>query len=134
MPPPEREGYRIGTPGVYLDPAAPGVAERLAATFEELLRRYPGLDGLHLDYIRYPDVLPFSPGTRFGVGLAFGYGAATRARFERETGLEAPFGDALENADRFDAWRREQLTALVARIARARRARRGRASQLSAAV
>ena len=35
-------------------------------------------------------MLPFSPGSRFGVGLDFGYGAASRARFERETGLAAP--------------------------------------------
>jgi uncharacterized lipoprotein YddW (UPF0748 family) len=132
VPPEERKHVRLGTPGVYLDPAAPGVAERLAATFEELVRRYPGLDGLHLDYIRYPDTLPFAPGTRFG-GLSFGYGHETRARFRAETGLEAPFGDSLANASRFDAWRREQLSALVARIReRATAARPGLA--LSAAV
>jgi uncharacterized lipoprotein YddW (UPF0748 family) len=133
VPEAERKSYRIGTPAIYLDPAAPGVAERLAATFEELLRRYPGLDGLHLDYIRYPDVLPYLPGTRFGVGISFGYGAATRARFQAETGLAAPFGDERAHADRYDAWRREQLSALVARIAeRARAARPG--VLLSAAV
>ena len=133
VPPAEAKSYRIGTPAVYLDPAAPGVAERLAATFEELLRRYPGLDGLHLDYIRFPDVLPYLPGTRFGVGLSFGYGAETRARFQAETGLEAPFAERLGNADRFDAWRREQLSALVGRIAeRARAARPG--ALISAAV
>lgn len=115
VPEPDRRHVRLGTPGVYLDPAAPGVAERVAATFEELARRYPGLDGLHLDYIRYPDTLPFAPGTRFG-GLSFGHGRETRARFRAETGLDAPFGESLENAARFDAWRREQLTALVARV------------------
>ena len=56
------------------------------------MTKYPTLDGVHLDYIRHPDVLPFVPGARFGVGLEFGYGAASRARFERETGLAAPFG------------------------------------------
>jgi uncharacterized lipoprotein YddW (UPF0748 family) len=133
VPEPERKSYRIGTPAIYLDAAAPGVAERIAATFEELLRRYPGLDGLHLDYIRYPDVLPYAPGTRFGVGLSFGYGAETRARFTKETGLPAPFAADPTNADRFDAWRREKLSALVARVAeRARAARPG--ILLSAAV
>ncbi len=116
VPPPDRRYYRMGTPAVWLDPAAPGVAERLAATWVELLTRYPELDGLHLDYIRYPDVLPFSPGSRFGVGLDFGYGAATRARFRAETGLEAPFRDSLANANRWDAWRREKLTELVALV------------------
>lgn len=133
VPEPERKSYRIGTPALYLDAASPGVAERIAATFEELLRRYPDLDGLHLDYIRYPDVLPYAPGTRFGVGLSFGYGAPTRARFQAETGLVAPFADRHENAERFDAWRREKLSDLVGQIAaRARAADPG--VRLSAAV
>jgi uncharacterized lipoprotein YddW (UPF0748 family) len=121
VPPPDRRYYRMGTPAVWLDPAAPGVADRLVATFAELLTRYPELDGLHLDYIRYPDVLPFVPGSRFGVGLDFGYGPATRARFRAETGLEAPFGDSLANANAWDAWRRDQLTALVVALRSAAR-------------
>ncbi len=116
VPEPDRKYYRMGTPAVWLDPSAPGVGELLAATFAELLVRYPELDGLHLDYIRYPDVLPFIPGSRFGVGLDFGYGAATRARFEAETGLKAPFGASLANANRWDAWRRGQITRLVAKL------------------
>jgi uncharacterized lipoprotein YddW (UPF0748 family) len=116
VPEPDRRYYRMGTPAVWLDPAAPGVAEHLAAIFAELLLRHPELDGLHLDYIRYPDVLPFVPGSRFGVGLDFGYGAPTRARFEAETGLRAPFGDSIAHANRWDRWRREQLTRLVATL------------------
>ena len=42
----------------------------------EVARKYP-VDGLHFDYIRYPDVLPFVPGARFGVGLEFGFGEAS---------------------------------------------------------
>ncbi len=121
VPPPDRRYYRMGTPAVWLDPGAPGLAERMAATFAELLMRHPDLDGLHLDYIRYPDALPFSPGSRFGVGLDFGYGAATRARFQAETGLTAPLGDSLANAERWDDWRREQVTALVRLIGAAAR-------------
>jgi uncharacterized lipoprotein YddW (UPF0748 family) len=124
VPQPDRRYYRMGTPGVYLDPAAPGVAEHLSATFAELLTRYPRLEGLHLDYIRYPDVLPFVPGSRFGVGLDFGYGPATRARFQQETGLEAPFGERIGPANRWDAWRREKLSALVEQVALSARAAR----------
>jgi uncharacterized lipoprotein YddW (UPF0748 family) len=113
IPQPDRSYYRMGTPAVWLDPAAPGVAEYLAATFAELIERYPTIDGLHLDYIRYPGVLPFSPGSRFGVGLDFGYGDSTRARFKVETGLEAPLGDSLRNANAWDTWRREKVTELV---------------------
>jgi uncharacterized lipoprotein YddW (UPF0748 family) len=122
VPQPDRRYYRLGTPGLYLDPAVPGLSQELVATFAELCTRYPALDGLHLDYIRYPDVLPFSPGSRFGVGLDFGYGERSRARFRAETGLEAPFGDNLRNADSWDRWRREKVDALVEQIARASRA------------
>ncbi len=123
VPDPDRRYYRMGTPAVWLDPAAPGVAPRLTETFAELLARYPALDGLHLDYIRYPGVLPFAPGSRFGVGLDFGHGESTRARFRAETGLEAPRPPKrLGNANRWDAWRRDKVTELVRAIADAARA------------
>jgi uncharacterized lipoprotein YddW (UPF0748 family) len=124
VPPPDREWLRMGTPALWLDPAVPGVAERLAATFAELVRNYPELDGLHFDYVRYPDTLPFSPGTQFGVGLGFGFGETARARFQSETGRTAPFGASLANAERFDDWRREKLGALVSALASAARAER----------
>jgi uncharacterized lipoprotein YddW (UPF0748 family) len=133
VPQPDRGWYRMGTPALWLDPAAPGVAERLVATFDELLAGYPALDGLHLDYIRYADVLPFTPGTRFGVGLSFGFGEPSRTRFQQETGLLAPFGASLQNGNRFDDWRRSQLSALVASIAAQARARRP-GVEISAAV
>lgn len=123
VPSPDRAWYRMGTPGLYLDPGAPGVRERLVATFTELLAKYPELAGLHLDYIRHPGVLPFVPGSRFGVGLDFGYGEATRTRFRRENGLNGPYADAakpstsaLVNTTAWDDWRRDQVTALVSEI------------------
>ncbi len=122
IPPPDGEYYKMGTPAIWLDPAAPGVADWLAATFVELLAHYPELDGLHLDYLRHPDVLPFTPGSRFGVGLDFGYGAATRARFRRATGLEAPSAETSASAGRWDDWRREQVGMLLRQIRGALRA------------
>jgi len=133
VPEPDRRYYRMGTPAVWIDPGAPGVARYLVDTFSELVQRYPALDGLHLDYIRYPDVLPFSPGSRFGVGLDFGYGEKTRERFRVETGLAAPFGDSLANANAWDAWRRDQVTGLVRSLREAARAQNP-AIELSAAV
>ena len=116
VPPPDRSYYRMGTPALYLDPAAMGLVERLAATFAELVTRHPELDGLHLDYIRFPDVLPLTPGSRFGVGLDFGHAASTRALFRDQTGLEAPGRESRANADAWDAWRRDRVTAAVAAI------------------
>lgn len=133
MPEPEAPHLRMGTPALWLDPASPGVPGWYAQLVKELFTLHPQLDGLHLDYIRYPDVLPFAPGSRFGVGMDFGYGAATRARFTEATGHVAPFGDALRNADAWDDWRRAELSALVARLRGALRAAAPRA-RLSAAV
>ncbi len=125
IPEPDRRFYRMGTRGIYLDPAAPAVRERLVATFRGLLERYPTLDGLHLDYIRHPGVLPFSPGSRFGVGLEFGYGAESRARYRAETGRPDPIDGAqagmVRAASAWDAWRRHQVTTLVEEIAAASR-------------
>ncbi|MEE3329178.1 MAG: family 10 glycosylhydrolase [Myxococcota bacterium] len=123
VPQPDRQFYRMGTRGLYLDAGAPGVAERLVATFVELIETYPTLDGLHLDYIRHPGALPFIPGSRFGVGLDFGYGPASRKRFQEETGLAGPFRDPenpdptrLVNQNAWDDWRRQKVTDLVREI------------------
>jgi len=116
MPEPDAAFLAMGTPAVWVDPAAPGVASWHRRLVAELFARHPGLDGLHLDHVRYPDVLPFTPGSRFTAGLDFGYGEATRARFYAATGLDAPFGDATANAQAWDDWRRGQLTALVAAL------------------
>ncbi len=133
IPYPDRATVRMGTPAVWLDPGAPGVSERLVATVAELMQRYPELDGVHLDYIRYPDVLPFSPGSRFRVGVDFGYGAATRERFAAETGLRAPAASRAGDDEAWDQWRRGRVTNLVAGIGAAMRAVRPDA-ELSAAV
>ena len=126
LPEPDRRFYRMGTRGVYLDPAVPVVRERLVAIFRDLVSRYSTLDGLHLDYIRHPGVLPFSPGSRFGVGLEFGYGEESRARYRAETGNPDPIEGAgpgiVRNANAWDAWRRHQVTTLVEEIAAAARA------------
>jgi uncharacterized lipoprotein YddW (UPF0748 family) len=121
LPEPDRKFYRMGTPGLYLDPAVPAVRARLLATFRDLLLRYPDFDGLHLDYIRHPGVLPFSPGSQFGVGLDFGYGSESRRRYREETGLPEP-NDPEQRAQirqpaRWDRWRRQQVTRLVEEIA-----------------
>ena len=74
VPAPDRRYYRMGTRGIYLDPAVPAVRDRLVSTFVDLLRRYPELDGLHLDYIRSALVSSLALGFALGVGLEFGYG------------------------------------------------------------
>ena len=137
VPSPDRRYYRMGTRGIYLDPAVPAVRDRLVSTFVDLLRRYPEFDGLHLDYIRHPGVLPFAPGSRFGVGLEFGYGAIARERYRTETGRPDPIDGAepgvVRGANVWDAWRRDQVTQLVEDIAASARATRP-GVEISAAV
>jgi len=113
VPAPDNEVLRLGAPGIWLDPAAPGVAEYLEATVRELIAAHPDLDGLHLDFIRHPYALPITPGSRFEGGLDFGYGAATRAAFEKQTGRPFARGDA------WDDFRRDSVSALVSRLDRA---------------
>ena len=61
FPLPEGDYYRIDTPAIWLDPTLPAVKSELKELVKELLQNYPGLDGIHLDYIRYPASMPFTP-------------------------------------------------------------------------
>jgi len=83
--------------GLYLDPGLPDVQEHIVGVARDLVSRYD-LDGLHLDYIRYPD-------------RRWGYQPESVRRFMEETG-----GDPWKDPSGWDNWRRGQVTALVARI------------------
>jgi uncharacterized lipoprotein YddW (UPF0748 family) len=109
VPQADREHTRMGTPGVWLDPATPGVIEYVEATLADLVAAAPDLDGLHLDFIRHPMALPLVPGSRF-VGLDFGYGEASVARYEQETGRRFAKGDD------WDAFRRARVSEVVRRM------------------
>jgi uncharacterized lipoprotein YddW (UPF0748 family) len=123
VPPPERAYLELETPGLWLDPAVPGVVEELAATVGDLVRAAPELDGLHLDYIRYPFALPMTPGSRFPLGLDFGYGEIARARFAEANG-------GFSRGDAWDGFRRDRVRELVAAL----RARIPKRWQMSAAA
>jgi uncharacterized lipoprotein YddW (UPF0748 family) len=107
--------------GFYLSPAAPGVADHLEAVVRELLRRYP-VDGLHLDFIRYPS-------------RDYDYSWSALESFRQRQGwtgdpLAAPAADP-------EAWarhRRDVLTALASRLARAARDERQSALVTAAVV
>ena len=124
VPEPDRAYLRMGTPHLWLDPAVRGVPEYLEQTVDDLLRAAPELDGLHLDFIRHPLALPLVPGSRFDVGLDFGYGAGPRERFEEQVGK--PF----RRGQSWDAFRRTSVGELVRRLC----ARIGSERACSAAV
>jgi uncharacterized lipoprotein YddW (UPF0748 family) len=96
--------------GYYLSPAVPEVGAHLEAVVRELVRGY-SIDGLHLDFIRYP-------------GPGFDWSQASLAGFRRETGAGDLLSAPLRNPAAWDAYRRRVLTALAARLADAARAER----------
>lgn len=95
--------------GLYVSPMPAGARAHAIAVARDLARRYP-LDGLHLDYVRYPHD-------------GFDYSAAALAEFRAFLGED---GAAIDLPDRFpekwSAFRRSRVTALVAGIAGAARA------------
>jgi uncharacterized lipoprotein YddW (UPF0748 family) len=99
--------------GLYLSPSPAGVGDHLEAVVRELLRSYP-VDGLHLDFIRYP-------------GSEYDYSRAALDGFAARFG---PSGDRLELTERapveWASYRRDVLTALVDRLSRAARGERPR--------
>ncbi|MCE2391487.1 MAG: family 10 glycosylhydrolase [Proteobacteria bacterium] len=110
IPAPDGNYFRLGTPGLWLDPAIPEVVEYLERTLDDLIAAAPGLDGLHLDIIRFPLALPFAPGSRFELGVDFGYAPESRRRFEEESGKPFAPGSA------WDAFRRARVGEVVRRL------------------
>lgn len=65
---------------VFLDPANPEVRGYLSSLINEIATNY-NVDGIHLDYIRYPFQSPTGK-------LTYGYGAAAREKFQIQTGFD----------------------------------------------
>jgi uncharacterized lipoprotein YddW (UPF0748 family) len=110
----EAEGY-------YLSPSASGVAEHLEAVVRELVRAYP-VDGLHLDFIRYPSA-------------EYDYSRAALEQFRHDRGVAGVdlLGGPARNPTAWDEYRRRTLSALARRLVKATRAERP-ALLVSAAV
>ncbi len=83
----------------FLDPGHPAAADYTVTVLDHLVKNYD-LDGLHLDYLRYP-------------GVRFGYNPVSLRRFQAEAGR----GDTpLVDDPQWLQWRRDQVTKLVKRI------------------
>lgn len=98
----------IGQEKPFLDPANPEVRRYLLQLFEEIVTQYD-VDGLQLDYIRYPFQDPSAERT-------YGYGTAARQQFEQLTGVD-PTDISPSDRDLWEQWttfRTEQVNSFVA--------------------
>lgn len=122
----DQHGQRQALSSFYvsLNPCLPEVRAYLVEVFREILANYD-VDGLHLDYIRFPNEPPATPR---GSDIDYPYDARTLALYRADTGL-APGDDRA----RWDRWRTDQVTTLVCQIHEMLQRTRP-AAQLSASV
>jgi uncharacterized lipoprotein YddW (UPF0748 family) len=104
--------------GVYTSPANPAVREHIYSIWMDLLERYPQLDGLHFDYVRFasPD-FDYSRTSleRFQDWLEPRLSTAER-RLIASARKTDPLAAASAYEEQFADFQREQVTALVERI------------------
>lgn len=96
------EDYRIDNQ-YFLEPGDERVREALSGVIEDVVRAYPGLDGVQFDYIRYPDTNP-----------AYGYTAENMERYKKATGCR----DIGECDKAWKDWKRDQVTELLEVLAK----------------
>jgi uncharacterized lipoprotein YddW (UPF0748 family) len=102
-----RNGKARFPAGYFLDPGHPAAAAYMAEVCLNVVRNY-AVDGIHFDYIRYPET-----GERTPRGASVGYNPVSLQRFRLATGRK----DIPEPGDeQWMAWRREMVTELVRRI------------------
>ena len=90
----------------YVDPANPDAANYIVEAISSIATNYD-IDGINLDYIRYPD---FNAGD---FQNDWGYSTTSLARFAQETGrVDRP----VPTDAQFSNWRRDQISALVRKI------------------
>ncbi|HOD19573.1 MAG TPA: family 10 glycosylhydrolase [Candidatus Fermentibacter daniensis] len=90
-----QECEAAGIVGATLSPAVPGVRSRLASICAELASNYD-IDGIHLDYIRYPNAsFGFEPEARAGFFLSTGVDPVT---LFQGSGRSRPSISGMENA------------------------------------
>ena len=103
-----------GLAGYWLDPGDERVREYLLGLVDELVRRYPKLDGIHLDFVRYPSSSGSGAGSFFSKGKDFGYGPKAVEAFKARYGLNPlTVKKTRENCDLWDGWRRDNVTDFV---------------------
>ena len=100
------DGTEFVGANAYVDPGHPAAVDYIESAIRSIVREYD-VDGINLDYIRYPD------GSAEFTHSDWGYNDVSVARFQATTGRDdVPAPDDPEWGD----WRRDQVTNLVRRI------------------
>ena len=94
-----RTGKTSSPDGQFLDPGVPEVKEYIGQIVTDLLSKYD-VDGIHLDYIRYP-------------GQDFGYNPTSLERFNQ---YHQRIGRPRNDDPQWCQWRRDQVTETVRRV------------------
>ncbi|MEH2192576.1 MAG: family 10 glycosylhydrolase [Nostoc sp.] len=108
----------VGQTKPFFDPANPEVRQYLLKLYEEIVTRYD-VDGLQLDYIRYPFQDP-------SAGRTYGYGKAAREQFQQLTGVD-PINISPSQPELWQKWttfRTEQVDSFVAQVSEQLRQKR----------
>lgn len=113
--------FKLGTPGVWLDPSFEPLRHYLVETIRDLLAAYPELDGVHLDMIRYPEVMIVSSGARANDRPEFGYSEESIERFFALAGMQinqdiSGIRSRLISNVAWKSWKRSQVSLLVSEI------------------
>ncbi|MEO1429711.1 MAG: family 10 glycosylhydrolase [Cyanobacteria bacterium J06632_19] len=108
----DRRGKMIpqGQNKPFFDPANPQLRQYLLNQYEEIVTRYQ-VDGLHLDYIRYP----FQDHQR---NRSYGYGKAARSLFKERYGID-PLKISPRQRNLWQKWtdfRTQQIDSFVAQV------------------
>ncbi len=113
----ELDNYYLRENHIFLEPGDLRVQDYLISIVNEIITNYPLFSGVHLDYIRYPAIVPNVPGSRFNkFGLTYGYGQNNLERFKRETGIDPQNNLGEEGSLLWDNWKRKQVYNLVKSI------------------
>lgn len=107
--------------GYFLDPANPMVQNHLFEILQELVSKYP-IDGLNIDYIRYPASL--APNFSGYLDSSWGYTSYARSEFKQQYGIDPVLlkPDTL-NWYTWEKYRQDKVTQFVSKLRQLKRNR-----------
>ena len=119
---PHLDKYYQRDPYGWLEPGDSRVQQYVLDIVKKIVKRYPQIKGVQLDYIRYPLQPPFIPGSWYMKwGVSTGYGKENVNRFHKTHGFY-PTGPNIGSGYKssswyrsllWDRWRRKQVTQIV---------------------